>query len=144
MTAEILHASAVAIAGRGLLILGAPGSGKSALAAGLIARGARLVADDRVVVAAAADGLTLAPPEPLAGLIEARGIGLLRLAHEAPVPLALAVDLDRAPAGRLPAWQQRILHGRACPLLSCRGLAGLADTLTVLLRDGALVDPDAA
>ena len=44
----ILHASCVALAGRGLLIRGAPGSGKSTLALTLMGLGADLVGDDRI------------------------------------------------------------------------------------------------
>lgn len=138
-----LHASAVAIAGKGLLITGGSGSGKSALALALIARGARLVADDRVALQPGPDGVTLSAPSAIAGLVEARGIGLIRLDHT-PAPLALIADLDRPPEGRLPAARWRTLLGQACPVLSCGGMVGLADALTVLMRDGALLDPDAA
>lgn len=136
-----LHASAVAIAGQGLLITGASGSGKSALALALIARGARLVADDGVLVRPGPDGPVLSAPPAIAGLIEARGIGLIRLAH-GPAPLALIADLDHPPEGRLPHARSSMLLGHACPLLSCGGMAGAADVLTVLLRDGRLLDPD--
>ena len=53
----ILHATAVAVAGRGLLIRGASGSGKSGLALEMMARGAQLVSDDRVIVSDRDDGL---------------------------------------------------------------------------------------
>ena len=47
---DTIHASAVALGPVGLLIMGASGSGKSSLALELMARGAKLVADDQVVV----------------------------------------------------------------------------------------------
>ena len=69
---EILHATAVTVAGRGLLIRGASGSGKSGLALEMMARGATLVADDRVIVSLRDNTLWLAPPAPLTGMIEAQ------------------------------------------------------------------------
>lgn len=138
--ADTLHASAVAIRDRGVLIRGPSGSGKSALALALIARGARLVSDDRTEIR---PGLPprLAPPDALAGLIEARGIGLIRLTWQSEVPVALIVDLGGAPLARLPERQVQCLQGCAVPLIMARGCPGLADTLSVLVRDGELVDP---
>jgi HPr kinase/phosphorylase len=89
-----LHGTAVSIGGRGVVLLGPPGSGKSDLALRLIDRGAVLIADDRVHVAA--DG-TLHPPGALAGLIEVRGLGILSMPHVAGIAPVLAVDLAAAP-----------------------------------------------
>ena len=97
-----MHGSAVAFAGRGVLILGASGSGKSALALRLVGRGAALVADDRVWIERRGGALVARAPEATVGLIEARGFGLLRVASVPEAPLLLAVDLDRAPAARMP------------------------------------------
>lgn len=90
------HGSAAARDGMGVLLLGAPGSGKSDLALRLIDRGFRLIADDQVCL----NGLLASAPAALAGLIEVRGLGLMRLPH-APAPLVMVVQLDAAPA-RLP------------------------------------------
>ena len=65
-----LHGSAVAFAGRGVLILGGAGTGKSALALALIGRGAALVADDRVEIERRGGALIASAPAALAGLIE--------------------------------------------------------------------------
>ncbi|MEX0695384.1 MAG: HPr kinase/phosphatase C-terminal domain-containing protein [Rhodospirillales bacterium] len=98
-----LHASAVALDGVGVLIRGPSGAGKSDLALRLIDAGAVLVADDRVDLVQARSGLEMAPPENLAGLLEVRGVGIIRVAFQAPVPLALVVDLVAADAvPRLP------------------------------------------
>ena len=76
---DILHATCVAVDGRGLLILGPSGSGKSGLALRLIALGATLVSDDRTRITAHEGLLTATCPSPaILGLIEARGLGLLR------------------------------------------------------------------
>jgi HPr kinase/phosphorylase len=85
----------VAVEGRGVLLVGPSGAGKSALALRLIALGAELVADDRTLVARHGDRLVAAAPASGHGLIEARGVGLLRLPALGAVPLALAVDLGQ-------------------------------------------------
>ena len=112
-----LHASAVAIEGQGVLILGASGSGKSALALHLMGMGAQLIADDRVDLRRDGSQIIASCPATLRGRIEARGIGLL---HATPAPraaLALVVDLDQTEAARLPQRRETMLHGRNIPLL---------------------------
>lgn len=81
-----------------LLLLGPSGAGKSDMVLRLIDRGFALVADDQVIIE---DGLAR-PPEPLAGLLEVRGLGLFHLPYIAPARLRLVVLLGQAPAARLP------------------------------------------
>ena len=104
-----LHASAVALDGRALLILGASGTGKSALALQLMAHGARLIADDGVVLTRDGDRLVAAAPDPIRGLVEARGVGLLNADPAPPTPVALVADLDRTETQRLPPRRTRRL-----------------------------------
>ena len=73
----LLHATAVAVDGQGLLILGPSGSGKSQLAIEMLTLGADLISDDRVWLRAAEEGIVLQAADPLAGRIEARGLGLI-------------------------------------------------------------------
>ncbi|SMX46714.1 HPr kinase/phosphorylase [Maliponia aquimaris] len=113
----VLHATSVAVAGRGLLIRGASGSGKSGLALELMARGATLVADDRTIVRRVGDGLRLDAPEAIRGLIEARGLGLLTAEAAGNVPLAAVLDLDVAETHRLPPIRAVRLLGVDIPLL---------------------------
>lgn len=113
----LLHASCVALGGRGVLLEGPSGSGKSDLALRLIDGGARLVADDQVEIAVRSGVLHARAPGPLAGLIEARGQGLFRLDPEGEVPLALSVTLAR-PADRLPAPAVRTLLGVDLPAVT--------------------------
>ncbi|WP_233587108.1 HPr kinase/phosphorylase [Pseudorhodobacter sp. E13] len=108
---DTLHASCVAIAGQAVLIIGASGSGKSALALTLMAHGATLIADDRTQLSQA-DGQVFARcPEAIQGKIEARGIGILRADRLETAPVRLVVDLDRAETQRLPPKRQCDLFG---------------------------------
>jgi len=113
----VIQASAVAISGRALLIEGAPGSGKSSLALALIERGARLIGDDGVSLSRAEDGaLIAAPPPRIAGMIELRGIGIVRLETAPPAPVALILALP-SPRDASPERLPESVVTR--PLLGC-------------------------
>ena len=96
-----LHGTAVSVQGRGLLILGPSGSGKSRLAVEMMSLGAELVADDRVAIMPGARPV-LAAPARWPGLIEVRGLGLIRAPSAPPAPCHAAVDLGEEGGGRLP------------------------------------------
>jgi serine kinase of HPr protein (carbohydrate metabolism regulator) len=109
-----IHASAVLVGTRAVLIRGPSASGKSRLALELLEAGrigavlfARLVADDRVHLETAGGRLLARPAAALAGLIEVRGVGLLRLAHEPSAVVGFVVDLAAADAVRLPEPDKR-------------------------------------
>jgi HPr kinase/phosphorylase len=111
-SATTIHASAVLVGPRAVLIRGASGAGKSRLAFDLIAAGgrllpfARLVADDRATVEAVGGRLLVRPAPTLAGLIEVRGLGIKRLPFEPVAVVSLVVDLAASDAQRLPAPEQ--------------------------------------
>jgi serine kinase of HPr protein (carbohydrate metabolism regulator) len=114
-----IHATAVALGGRAVLLLGAPGSGKSDLALRLIESGWILVADDRVVLLRRDAILLASSPRNLAGLIEARGIGICRVPFLAEAEVALAVQLDSAAAvERLPQVLSRTFLDVSIPLIN--------------------------
>ena len=100
---ETLHGTVVLVGAHGVLIRGAPAAGKSLLALALIDRGARLVADDRVHVSACGGRLVASAPAAIAGLIELRGRGIVKVPHERSAVIRLVVDvvgeeaLDRMP-----------------------------------------------
>ena len=135
-----LHGSAVAAGEHALLITGAAGTGKTTLALEMIALGAELIADDRVGTwpeRTGPDGagrLWLSAPPNIAGLVEMRGFGLVRLAARPRAALKLIADLDHGETERLPPRRQRVLSGIACPVILCKGRPGLAAALTCLLR----------
>jgi len=87
----------------GVLLRGPSGGGKSDLALRLIEAGARLVADDYVEAEVEGDHLVVRPPATIAGLLEVRGLGVLKLDYLASAPLMLIIDLVAAEAiERLP------------------------------------------
>jgi serine kinase of HPr protein (carbohydrate metabolism regulator) len=106
---ETVHASAVLVGERALLIRGPAGSGKSRLAwafldaacSGILPY-ARLVADDRVRIFAAGDRLLALAPETIRGMIEMRGLGVRRVDCEPLALVGLIVDLGAKDGARLP------------------------------------------
>ena len=104
-----MHATCVALDGRGVLLRGPSGAGKSDLALRLISQpvglpaglsapllrpvAARLVADDQVIVWPRAGQLIARAPAPLAGKIEVRGLGIIDVTPVAEIAVALVVDL---------------------------------------------------
>ena len=94
-----LHATCVQIGATGVLLLGPSGSGKSDLALRLIDAGALLVADDQVQVERRGERLLGRAVDTLAGMIEVRGVGILKMPYCAQSPIDLAVEL--APVARL-------------------------------------------
>lgn len=109
MSAPTVHATALLLGSTGVLLRGRSGAGKTRLALALVAAEtaaggfARLVADDRVVLAVAHGRLVARPPAALAGLAERRGEGVLAVAHEPAAVLGFVVDLVPDAPERVPA-----------------------------------------
>lgn len=106
-TARVMvHATAIALGARAVLIRGPSGSGKSDLAlrclmqppGGLIAEPAKLLADDQVEVVRIGARLEGRAPATLAGLIEVRGVGILTVPSTPAAEIALVVDI--VPSGQ--------------------------------------------
>lgn len=144
-----VHASAVAVVepsggpARAVLLMGPSGAGKSSVAAAMLGLGARLVADDRCVLARGRAGLVVSAPPVLRGLIELRGIGLLRAPALGWARVVLAVDLaGGAAAGRpgtprLPEAEVWAALGLEVALLrASAAAAGLPSALMLYLLSG--------
>ncbi|MET4127721.1 HPr kinase/phosphatase C-terminal domain-containing protein [Roseovarius sp. MBR-6] len=131
---EVIHGSCVALAGRAVLIRGASGAGKSALALRLIALGAGLVADDRTRIWRAGAQVMADAPDTIRGLIEARGVGILHLDATGPAPLALVVDLDARAEGRLPVQKTTVLAGLRVPLVENAPSAHFSASILLYLK----------
>lgn len=130
----LANVTAVAIGGRGLLLIGAPGSGKSSLAMSLIDRGAMLIGDDAITLSRSDKIVTLAPAPNTRGMLELRGVGIINL-PTGTAPLALVLDLDTTPQ-RLPdVIATRNIHGIAFPCLPFDA----TDQIAVLRAEQALV-----
>ena len=112
-----VHASAVLVGNRAVLIRGPSGSGKSRLAFDLILAGragqipkAVLVGDDRVFLEENNGQLIVRPSRELAGLIEIRGLGIRRCDFAEQAIVGLVVDLCAADAERMPPPQAMLTH----------------------------------
>jgi HPr kinase/phosphorylase len=116
-TGPSIHASAVLVGSRAVVIRGPSGAGKSRLAFDLILAGrsgqippALLVGDDRVYLEAVQDQLMVRPARELAGLIEIRGLGIRRCRFAEEAVVGMVVDLAAADAERLPTPEALIAH----------------------------------
>ncbi len=113
---DLVHGSAVAIHGSGVLLLGPSGSGKSDLALRLIDRGAKLICDDVVHIENNNSLPQLACAPNIAGKIEVRGIGICPIDFVDSAPLRLIIiltqDVDRMP----PEHQRMTLAGYSVPM----------------------------
>lgn len=137
----VLHGTCVALEGRGLLLTGPAGSGKSGVALQLMAIGASLVADDRAVISKRADRLEVSAPPNISGLIEARGIGILRAEPCERATLCAIVKLDTIETERLPPKRYMEILSVAVPVLHNVDGQYFAAGLLQFLKGGAL-DPD--
>jgi serine kinase of HPr protein (carbohydrate metabolism regulator) len=128
----LVHATCVALKHgrrwRALLLRGPSGAGKSDVALRLLEAGGRLVADDQTRLAKTGRTLVATPPKALAGLIEVRGIGIVKLGRAqllAAAPVALLVDLVAAgQVERLPETAHETVLGLALPRVALAPFEG--------------------
>ena len=114
----IVHGSAVAMqcedfAPAAVLLRGVSGSGKSDLSFRLIEAGGRLICDDQVKLEIRHEKIITADSvESIRGLMEVRGIGLLKFPVSKPTQLRLVVDLvSREEVPRMPEWETEDILG---------------------------------
>lgn len=151
MASNRIHGACVDLDGKGVLLLGPSGSGKSDLALRLIDAGATLVSDDQVDLVSAGQGeragvLASAPAE-IRGLLEIRGIGIVQLETVETTPLALVVQLvapDRVE--RLPDAAVWICQDLEIPMITLTPFEASAVAKLRLavsapnMNDGAMID----
>ncbi len=131
------HATLVAVAGCGLLLSGGPERGKSELALALVERGHRLVADDRVVLAALDPRFLLGwAPRAGYGKLHLRDLGVVdllawqgrrALARVQPIHAMIRLQPATEPAARLvPEIEHVTMAGVALPRYHVHGPGGRA------------------
>jgi serine kinase of HPr protein (carbohydrate metabolism regulator) len=136
-----IHASAVVLGDRGVLVAGAPGSGKTGLALALVSHArsfglfGRLVGDDQLLLSVHHGRLLCAAPPTIAGLVEIRGLGLRPLEFEARAPVDLFVMLVGSDAAqRFPEIETAFVAGREIPSLTLAAGDRQAALLAVAAR----------
>lgn len=136
LSAETLHASAVAAEGRAVLITGPSGSGKSDLALRLLDRGFTLVSDDQTTVKRDGDRLLASPPPTIAGKLEIRGIGIVDMDNLTDVPVALIVELTINEIQRMPDdRRERPILGVSLPIVTIDAMTASAPSKVALALD---------
>jgi len=140
-----VHASAVRVGDRGVLIRGKSGAGKSSLLLALLSAreaNAILIADDRVHLAAASGRVLASAPAAIAGQMEIRGVGIVEKPHVSPAAIDLVVDLlPLAECPRLPEGDEAraVLAGIAVPriFIAIDAHDGVLRVLSALARSAA-------
>ena len=110
-SSEVLHSSCVSINDNGVLIIGQSGAGKSSLALQLISLGARLVSDDKTIIERRNNHIIAKCPDDLKGLIECRGVGILKLPFYKSTKLRFVINLGKIEKKRLPLKKRCRLLG---------------------------------
>ena len=117
LSSEMVHATTVAKDGRGVVIAGRSGSGKSDLALRLIDRGFVLVSDDQTMISKTDGKLIASAPGTIRGKIEVRGIGILEMAIAESAAVSLWVELTNE-IKRLPDGEKHKILGIEVPKIS--------------------------
>jgi HPr kinase/phosphorylase len=149
--AASVHASAVLVGNRAVLIRGPSGAGKSRLAFDLILAGrsgqipkAVLVGDDRIYLDASDGQIVVRPARELAGLIEIRGLGIRRCDFTEAAIVGLVVDLSAADAERLPPPEalQTQIYGVKIPRIPVEaGYLALPSVVAAFITTASFASP---
>ena len=109
MLSKRVHGTAIALEDRGVLLTGPSGSGKSDLALRLIDSGATLISDDQTICERRKNEIFLFPHKKIHGLIEVRGVGLIKVPFIENVKLNMIVQLIDKPPERIPKKEEKKL-----------------------------------
>ncbi len=139
------HATCVSIGDAGVLLCGPSGAGKSDIALQLLDQGAELVADDRTDIRADSGVLTASAPANIAGMMEIRGVGIVRRPYRAEVVLGLVVELTpNESAERLPSQRKKTFMGVLLPHMTASGRSASTPAkirLALSLASDDLIEP---
>jgi len=135
LSSENLHATAVALDGRAVLISGPSGSGKSDLALRMLDRGFVLVSDDRTIVRKEGTRLIASAPETIKGKLEVRGVGIVEMEHQNNLPVALVVELTRDIRRMPDENRERMILGIAIPLVNIDAMTASAPSKVAVALD---------
>ena len=125
LSSEMVHATTVAKDGRGVVIAGRSGSGKSDLALRLIDRGFVLVSDDQTMISKSGERLIATAPGTIRGKIEVRGIGILEMPNAESAAVSLWVELTNE-IKRLPDAEKHMILGIDVPQISLDAMTASA------------------
>ncbi len=133
-----IYATCISIKGAGVLLLGKSGSGKSDLALRLIEnKEAVLVADDRTDICLKEGMIYAYASDNIKGLLEVRGIGLIKFAYVEDIPVKLAVELveDAKKVERMPEAEFFEIKGCRIPLIKLYAFeVSAADKIVIKLK----------
>lgn len=111
-----IHATTVSVDGAGVVLRGPSGSGKSDLAIRLIHDGAQIIADDQTILYAEHGRLMAQSPPEIAGKMEIRGVGIIKMGPPAVAPVAIVIDMvEIHDVPRIPDFEPIELVGHSVP-----------------------------
>ena len=149
----LLHGTSVALGDRAVLLRGASGTGKSDLAYRFLklptecsGEALHLIADDQVNLVRTGNVIQVSPPATIAGQLELRNIGILKMPYLAHVELGFIVDLRaQSEIARMPDWTRtEELLGLPIPVIALAPFeASAALKLHAAFKKNAELNPSA-
>ena len=133
---KVIHASSIEISGKGVVILGKSGAGKSSLAIKLVSMGAKLISDDQTHFNLKEDKIIISKPESTPNLIEARGIGLIKAPFVKSATLFCFVKITDLELKRLPYTKKKYCFGKEIKMIEFNPTYNNESALFLGLRYG--------
>ena len=133
---KIIHASSIDINGKGVVILGKSGAGKSNLAIKLISMGAKLISDDQTHFKFKENKIIISKPKTTPNFIEARGIGLIKVPFVVSAKLFCFVKITNLELNRLPNAKNKYCFGKKIKMMEFNPFYNNESALFMSLRYG--------